>query len=66
MKRAVCCKCRTMQEITIMDRVVGCLGSLVWLCQVCSTAHHKQQVREILKDVQAQGVDISKWAHLLK
>ncbi len=64
--RVVCCKCRFMRTTDEMDQVVGCLGSKVWLCKVCSAAHHKEQVREILKSVQAQGVDISKWAHLLK
>ncbi len=65
MKRAVCCKCRVMRNTNEMDQTVGCLGHLVWLCQRCSSEHHKQQIREILADVESQGLDITKWRHLL-
>ena len=65
MKRAVCCKCRVMRTTNEMDQTVGCLGQIVWLCDRCSNARHKEQIREILIDAESQGVNIDKWRHLL-
>lgn len=65
MKRAVCCKCRVMRSTNEMVEAAGCLGQIVWLCQRCSSDHHKQQIREILIDAESQGINIDKWRHLL-
>jgi len=65
MKRVVCCKCRVMEPVDEMEQTVGCLGQIVWLCSTCTTVHHKQQIKEILRDAQAQGMNVDKWAHLL-